>query len=730
MADTIETSKDSKDHGPLIIGLNLADSKVPIFKEVRNKDFILYGEDNKYPDYLTYQYNKSPKHNAIINGKCNYILGSGFEKGTPMEGSFSPYVGSDGQLKPGCAVNSKGETMADIWKRTVKDIEIYGGFRWFVIWDAAGRVKELHHVDFYKIRTGKEKDIKDEKGKVIGKENGGYWYKKDWSNNREEAIHYNEFDDRPLEVSPTGTAPKKGTQVFAYNEYRPGCEYYPLPSYVACCNWIEVDIEISIFHLSSLRNGMMPSKMIQFFNGEPQKDIKKQIERDLKETYAGSGNAGKFFLIFNKDKNAAVQVDDLSFNELDKQFEVVNKSAQQEILTGHQVTSPMLFGIKTEGQLGGSTELKIAYEIFINTYAKPKQDDIETIVNRFGGLMGKGTDYYIKQLDPVGVVLDVGDVIDKLPNDFVYDKLNVPKEYRTATPAAVPGTTTEVQQAAVNDNVKNLTAKQHQQLVRIIRQHSKGQLNQVQATALLKTGLGLSDADIASLLGIEEDLQQVQQFAAQVFTEEVVAQMFEVIGDAKADFHIVTSKRVKFESDQDAANDELQFYHHAFKSVDVTNTEASIIDLIKKDSRVTPQIIADTIKTTPEYVTAKIASLTKRGIIKINTEVIGEDNVIERTVSEPIRNIKPPDGTIETAEILIKYSYEGPKDSRNRPFCKKLLELDRLYSRAEIESISQRLGYSVWDRRGGWWTQPDGTRSPSCRHRWESHIVVKKGGKV
>lgn len=730
MAEDTQTA----DSAPQFVVINFADSKVPVFKEVRNKDFILYGEDNKYPDYLTYQYNKSAKHNAIVNGKCNYILGSGFDKKTPVVESFSPYVGADGQLRPGCSVNRDGETMFDIWKKSIKDIEIYGGYRWFVTWNAAGRVAEIYHVDFYKIRTGKEKDIKDAEGKVIGKQNGGYWFKKDWSNNREEAIHYEQFDDRPLEVSAEGTAPKKGTQIFAYNEYRPGCEYYPLPGYVACCNWIDCDIEISKFHLSSLRNGMMPSKMISFTTGESLTDEKKgKLERDFAAKFAGSENAGRFMLVFNKDKAAGVTVEDLSFNELDKQFEVLNKSAQQEILTGHQVTSPLLFGIKTEGQLGGTTELKIAYEIFINTYAKPKQDDIETITNYFGGLMGKGTDYYIKQLDPVGIVLDVKDFLEKLPEQYVFDKLNIPKEYRSASPApAVPGqpATTEVRQASVNDNVKNLTAKQHQQLMRIIRQYSRGLLNQVQASALLKTGLGLDDDDIASLLGIEEDQQAVQQFAAQVFTEEVVAQMFEVIGDAKSDFHIVTSKRVRFESDRDAANDELHFYRHAFKSVDVTNTEASIIDLIKKDSRVTPQIIADTIKTTPEYVTAKIASLTKRGIIKINTEVIGEDNVIERTVSEPIRNIKPPDGTIETAEILIKYSYEGPKDSRNRPFCKKLLELDRLYSRAEIETISQRLGYSVWDRRGGWWTQPDGTKSPSCRHRWESHIVVKKGGKV
>jgi hypothetical protein len=53
----------------------------------------------------------------------------------------------------------------------------------------------------------------------------------------------------------------------------------------------------------------------------------------------------------------------------------------------------------------------------------------------------------------------------------------------------------------VNENIKNMTAKQHQQLLRIIRQFKKGQLDKLQATILIKTGLGLDDSEIEALLG-------------------------------------------------------------------------------------------------------------------------------------------------------------------------------------------------------------------------------------
>ena len=54
-----------------------ADSKVPEFKHDIGSDWVKYGDRNDYVDYLLMLYNKSAKHNAIINGKCVYIYGNG-----------------------------------------------------------------------------------------------------------------------------------------------------------------------------------------------------------------------------------------------------------------------------------------------------------------------------------------------------------------------------------------------------------------------------------------------------------------------------------------------------------------------------------------------------------------------------------------------------------------------------------------------------------------------------
>jgi hypothetical protein len=52
----------------------------------------------------------------------------------------------------------------------------------------------------------------------------------------------------------------------------------------------------------------------------------------------------------------------------------------------------------------------------------------------------------------------------------------------------------------------------------------------------------------------------------------------------------------------------------------------------------------------------------------------------------------------------------------------------KVYTRAEIDSISTMMNYNVWTRRGGWWKTPSGVNSPSCRHTWEQVIVKQKFG--
>lgn len=650
-----------------IIVLKFADAAIPVFKENRNKDFINYGEDNNYPEYLSYLFNKSAKHNAIINGKSFYIFGRGFANGDFV-------------------CNRLNESLNDVVKKCVLDVELYGGFRIEIVYNALGKICELYHASYETIRLSKE---------------SGYWYADSWDRYTKEAIPIPDFNPA-----------YPGTQLYSYTQYRPNTKYYPLPDYIGANNYIETDIEISKYYLSIIRNGMMPSKYIQFFTGDPTEDKKKSIERRFKDKFTGSEKSGSIILEFLNDPSKATQITDLSATDLDKQFIELNKTCQQEIFSGHLVTSPMLFGIKTEGQLGGNTELRTSYELFNNTYAKPKAEVISQEITYLLSYSIWPSIYELEPTEPVGLQIDVNSVIDKLPTSFIFDKLgieDIAPEDATVAPvsASLP----------VNENIKNLSGRQQQQLERVIRKYRKGQLDEPTSRTLLKTGLGLDDEQVNTILGIKFSKQ---------FSEDEIIGMFDACGDAKEDFEIIKSKFVSFEI-ADSEEDEKIYMRDAFR--DFTTTEAKIIALIKKDPLITPQAISQVIGQSTALVESKIASLTKAGYIE-SAEVVpsyGTDTVISRTITE---SIKLPPAIIKNEPvnvISVRYSYEGPQDAKNRPFCAKLLQLDRLYTRAEIEKISARLGYSVWDRRGGWYTLPGtDTHRPYCRHRWKSNLVVQK----
>lgn len=642
-----------------IIFLGFADNKLPEFKEVNSKEWILYGNDNKFDKQLLYLYNKSSNHNAIINGKCIYIFGKGFETGKGI-------------------VNSKGEKYNSVLKKGINDIEIFGGCRFEVLWNNGGSKAELRHIPFQDLRRSKEKN--------------GYWYSKDWTN-------YNKAENKPIFIPDFDTNVKTGRQVFAYNEYRAGIKDYPLPGYFGALNDIETDVEISKYNLSIIKNGMFSSKMIVFNNGIPTKEIKRDIERDFKNKFAGSENSGNFMLVFNEDPAKAPIVSDLSTTDLDKLFDQLNKTTQQEIFSGHLVTSPMLFGIKTEGQLGGRSEIVEAYEIFKNTYINNKQEAIEDMSNILMPLLGL-TPSKIIPVEPISKQLNPVDFKELLPKEWVLSELGIDIEKYPVEPEMAPTN------MPVNENLKNLTGRQMQQLTRVLNRYRKGKSTREETTFLLSNSYGLSADDVNVLLS-------EQTFSAD-YTEEDVAEMFSQVGEEKQNFHVV--KSMTFDGD---------FNTEYMAFADLSQVDSNILNMIRKDKRANPKDIAAAVKTTPDYVSARIDNMISEGVLTRTATTIGLDTIIEYTTNPEVIDYKPKP---ETVDVYVKYTYEKRPGAKGddviettRPFCKRLIELDRIYTRAEIETISQRLGYSVFDRAGGFWGS-----KPHCRHEWRRTIVVKK----
>jgi ribosomal protein S25 len=654
--------------------LTFAEAKQPKFAEKKGIDggYIKYGENNDYPEYIVDLYNKSSKHSAIIKSKVHYITGNGWS-GQPDAQAFIDKA-------------NRVESLDDLTRKVSLDIEIFGGAYLEVIWDLAGNLAELWHCDYTKIRTNKD--------------NTQYWYKEDWKDNKV----------KPEVIAAFNPKVPNGKQILYIKEYRPNIGIYGLPSYFAALNYIESDIEVSKHILGNAQTGFSASKLITLPNGEPNDEEKRNVDQRLRKTYSGA-DGKKYMIAFVNDISRKPVVDDLGTSDLTKEdFGKIDELIQTNIFSGHQVTTPSIMGIAEAGKLGSRTEMRDGYEIFKNTYVNAKQMHLESVFNMLAKYKGVQSEIKIIPTEPIGIEFSEATIAANAPKEWILEKIGIDMtKYAPAADAAAP-----VQELSVNEHIKGLKGREWQNMQRIIREFTKGKINREQATAMLKTGYALNDEEVNLWLGSEE---LDAQFAAQDFS------VFYEFGDNKEGYNIWKSKK-RF-------NDESDFHMFA----DVNQLESDILDQIAKQKDITPEVLAEVLNEDIDTVNNILKDLEDRNIIKTSSEKIGKginsNIIISRELVQPLSktvgNIKP-----QTTEILVRYSYDwktgfSNSDKKNsRPFCVALLDANKLYSRSDIEAMSSRLGYSVWDRKGGWWTMPDGTHSESCRHEWKTNIVTRK----
>ena len=594
--------------------LTFAEAKQPEFKEKKGEGYIQYGDRNDYPNYLVDLFNKSAKHNAIIKSKVHYISANGW-KGSPEAETFIKKV-------------NRMESLEDLTRKVSLDAELFGGYYLEIIWSVTKQLAEIWHCDYTKVRTNKD--------------NTQFWYKEEWSDRNEKPMVYGAFN-------PSNPV---GKQILYVKEYRPNMGYYSLPGYFGALNYIESDIEVSKHVLGNAQTGFSASKLITLPNGEPSDEEKRNIEKRFTNRFSGS-DGKKFILAFVNDSQRKPIVDDLGTSDITKEdFGRVDSLIQTNIFSGHQITTPSIFGIAEAGKLGSRSEMRDGYEIFKNTYVNSKQMHLESVFNMLAKFRGIAEpELSIIPTEPIGFEFTENLLKEIAPKEWLLEKAGI-------------------------------------------------------------------------------DMTKYQPVAQQAQFKDDFSVFFE-FGEAKDGFN-VWKQRKRFNDDSE---------HQMF--AEVNQLQANVLDLMAKDKRITPEVLAVSLDQSVETINQVIKTLVENGYVEVKEYSIGEgydENIItEHILTAPLGDIlvkiKP-----QTKELLIRYSYEWKEEfgisnkskattpliETSRPFCKYLLEAGKMYSRSEIETISARLGYSVFDRGGGWWTEPDGNHSPSCRHEWISNIVTRK----
>ena len=650
-----------------MIQLNFDQAQQPKFFENKAKGFVEFGTDNKYPTYLVDLYNESAKHGAIIKSKTGYIFGQGFAN----------------DAGKGIA-NNKGETWNEVAKKCILDDEIHAGYYLQVVYNALGKIAAVFHIPFTKCRLS-----------ICGAK---VYVKNKWDDFKEKPRLYNLFDPMKPE----------GTQIYMYKQYNPQSDVYPLPSYQQCLNYVESDVQIGRHILGNANQGFTGSTLINLNNGNPpDEDGKGEVEAAILKKFTGH-DGKRVVLMFNTSKDNAADIQPLGQSILTKEdFTNINNLVQQEIFAGHRITSPMLFGIKTEGQLGGRGEIRDAYEIFTKTYVTERQQVHDAIFTLLKSYTLQPVEMIIEQLEPLAYEFSESIISANLSRNEIRAIMGKEPDSIDPIPAEIKAV-----DVVANPAIANITGRQQQGLLRIVRLFTQGKLTKQQAAIQLQ-GFGFTDEQINQYLGLDDDpTTDDQKFSSQDEDEKLLA-AFAECGSLKDEYIFVHSEPAK----------DAMFFA---EQVNLTDLQLNVMDLISKDKRITAEVMANVLDTDIRSINAVLNAITKAGLISVSKEQQGDDVIIERKLVNPLRSITPEQPDVK--EIIVRYSYEGAEDDRNRPFCARLLELNRtkVWSRSDIERISERLGYSVWDRRGGWFMQPNGQARPFCRHEWKANIIIRK----
>lgn len=322
--------------------LQLSNYVRPKLEENKSKNWVLNGKQNSFYQYVIDRFNGSPTNSAIIDSYCNLIYGNGLRSKNVNTSAWINLV----------SVFSSKEL-----RKIISDFELFGEASFQVI--KAKDKKSLgaiYHIPKQQVVPC----LENEEGLIEG-----YWHSKDWSNPQKYTpIYYPAF----------GTS-KEDIEIYCIKPYKAGKNYFSDPDYLSALPYAEMEEELANFYINSIKKGLSAGYIINIPDGgtltPEQKD---ELERKIKSKLTGSPNAMNFVISFN-GRDAEITIIPFPVNDAQhKQWEYLTGESRQQIMTGHKVVSPKLFGIMSDGGFGNNAnELDEAEAQLMKRVIRPKQ---------------------------------------------------------------------------------------------------------------------------------------------------------------------------------------------------------------------------------------------------------------------------------------------------------------------------------------------------------------------
>lgn len=341
----------------------------PKLEENKSKNWVLNGRDNSFYQYIIDRYNGSVTNAAIINSYTDFIYGKGL---SALDASQYPaqWASLVAMLKP------------NELRRICSDFELFGEASIQIVKTKdRKKVHGIYHIPKNLVVPS----IENEDGEIEK-----YWYSKNWK----------DLTKYPAKEYPAFGTSKEEIEIYVIKPYKAGKNYFSDPDYLSCLPYCEMEEEIANFCINSIKKGLSAGYIINVPDGQTlTAEEKDEFERKIKAKLTGSPNATNFVLNFGS-KDAEITIVPFPVNkDQHQQWQFLSGESKQQIITGHRVVSPILFGIKDNTGFGNNAnEMETAEALLSKMTISPKQQYITDALSEIISFNGIALDLFFKPL--------------------------------------------------------------------------------------------------------------------------------------------------------------------------------------------------------------------------------------------------------------------------------------------------------------------------------------------
>jgi len=354
--------------------VNLSSYNRPKIKEDKRRDWVEYGDDNNYYQYLIDLYTNSTTNNAIINGVSNMIYGKGLDA-LDSSTKTDEYAAMRSIFSDSCL------------RKVVLDLKLLGEGS-FQVLRKNGQVVKAEHFPRQTLRAEKCNDD----GKIEA-----YYYHPNWEKKKP--------TEKPERIAAFGFGDGREPEIKIIKRYVSGYDYYCPVDYQGGLAYAELESEIADYLINDVQNGFSGTKVVNFNNGVPDREKQLQVKSDVMHKLTGA-RGEKVIIAFNNNAESKTTVDDIPLNDAPQHYEYLSRECANKLIVAHRVTSPLLLGIRTEnnGLGSNSEEIQTASLLFDNITIKPYQELVLEALDDILAENGISLKLYFKTLQPLAFI--------------------------------------------------------------------------------------------------------------------------------------------------------------------------------------------------------------------------------------------------------------------------------------------------------------------------------------